>query len=134
MEDRIDFLNRSFHEQRGLLPQETFEGLPAGIVPSISVSRDYYKPKEGASLLFAHAANLHIALHHPTLVKPCDHVIITRTPVSLFIIHIIIYRIGLLMNMILLRNMVLDICLVMVILVFYLMINHLYSFHSSFIV
>ena len=63
MEDRIDFLNRSFHEQRGLLPQETFEGLPAG------------------SLLFAHAANLHVALHHPTLVKPCDHVIITRTPV-----------------------------------------------------
>lgn len=82
MEDRIDYLNRSFHDQRGLLPQETFEGLPAGTVPSITVVRNRYQEKEGASLLLAHAANLHTAMHHPSLVKSADHTITTRTAVN----------------------------------------------------
>ena len=86
MEDRIDVLNRSFHEQRGLLPQETFEGLPAGIVPTITVPRDHYQIKQGASLLYAHAANLHTAMNHPSLIKQNDHVIPTRTSVSLGLI------------------------------------------------
>ena len=66
MEDRIDLANRSFHE-RGLLPQETFEGLPAGIVPSVTVFRNRYQNRPGAPLLMEHAANLHTAMHHPGL-------------------------------------------------------------------
>ena len=58
MEDRIDLANKSFHEARGLLPQETFEGLPAGIVPSVTVVRSRFQE---------HAANLHTAMHHPAL-------------------------------------------------------------------
>lgn len=81
MEDRIDYLNRSFHEQRGLLPQETFEGLPSGIIPSITVSRTRYQEKSGSSLLLAHAANLHTAMNHPSLIKAVDHTVTTRTSV-----------------------------------------------------
>ena len=39
MEGRLDYVNRSFHDARGLLPSEVFEGLPTGIVPSITVPR-----------------------------------------------------------------------------------------------
>ena len=55
MEERLDIVNRSFHEARGLLPSEVFEGLPAGIVPSITVVRARYEEKEGSPLLLAHA-------------------------------------------------------------------------------
>ena len=67
MEDRIDLANKSFHEARGLLPQETFEGLPAGIVPSVTVVRSRFQERPGAALLNEHAANLHTAMHHPAL-------------------------------------------------------------------
>lgn len=90
MEDHIDYLNRSFHEQRGLLPQETFEGLPTGIVPSITVSRNRYQPKNGSSLLLAHAANLHTAMNHPSLIKSVDHTITTRTAVCVLGVYSLI--------------------------------------------
>ena len=87
MEDRLDFLNRSFHEQRGLLPQETFEGLPAGTVPSITVPRNRYEEKEGSSLLLAHAANLHTAMFHPNLINSVVHAVTSRTTVRLVSVH-----------------------------------------------
>ena len=71
MEERLDIVNRSFHEARGLLPSEVFEGLPAGFVPSITVVRARYEEKEGSPLLLAHAANLYTALNNPSLSEGC---------------------------------------------------------------
>lgn len=87
MEDRLDLINRSFHEQRGLLPQETFEGLPAGTVPSITVPRNRYEEKEGSSLLLAHAANLHTAIFHPKLINSVVHAVTSRTTVQTLCLH-----------------------------------------------
>ena len=67
MEGRLDYANRSFHNARGLLPSEVFEGLPAGIVPSVTVPRGRFEEAEGAPLLQAHAANLYTAMNNPTL-------------------------------------------------------------------
>ena len=65
MEDRIDIVNQSFHKPDGLQPNEIVEGLPVGIIPSITVARDRYVVPMGSSYLVEHAANLHTALHLP---------------------------------------------------------------------
>ena len=67
MEGRLDYVNRSVHDARGLLPSEVFEGLPTGIVPSITVPRGRFEEKEGSPLLQAHAANLYTAMNNPGL-------------------------------------------------------------------
>ena len=59
MEGRLDYVNRSFHDARGLLPSEVFEGLPTGIVPSITVPRGRFEEKEGSPLLQARGEPVH---------------------------------------------------------------------------
>ena len=67
MDDRLDFANQTFLETRGLTSQEIFEGLPEGTVPSVTVQRGRYQDIAGTPLLIGHAANLHTAMHHPSL-------------------------------------------------------------------
>ena len=67
MDDRLDLANQTFLEAHGLTAKETFEGLPEGTVPSITVKRSRYQDVPGTPMLIGHAANLHTAMHHPLL-------------------------------------------------------------------
>ena len=67
MDDRLDLANQTFLESHGLTAKETFEGLPEGTVPSITVTRSRYQDVPGTPMLIGHAANLHTAIHHPLL-------------------------------------------------------------------
>lgn len=74
MDDRLDLANQTFLESHGLTSKETFEGLPEGTVPSITVKRSRYQDIPGTPMLIGHAANLHTAMHHPLLSFRLDRV------------------------------------------------------------